>query len=124
MTRRLHTLSKIFFDNPYVVRVEYTGGPIGINDAFEKHYNSLCKKIYTLMEGTWGHSPLICDVFTEDDLSIRFTVRGYFIFKDEMDALQFRLSCDITNVRLLMWPSKLKFTIHEFVEDSTLQQSI
>jgi hypothetical protein len=124
MTRRLHTRSKIFFNNPYVVRVEYTNGPAFIEAAFENHYRKLCKKIYLLIGGTWGHSPLINDVFAEDDLSIKYTVRGYFVFQDKSDALQFKLSCDITNIRVFMWPSKIDFTIHEFVEDSTLQQAI
>lgn len=116
MTRLLHTRSKIFFNNPYVVRVEYqTESDLAIED----HYRKLCKKTYMLMDGTWGHSPVIFDV-----LPINYAVRGYFVFQSEDDALQFKLSCDITNIRVFMWPTKIEFTIHEFVEDSTLQQTI
>jgi hypothetical protein len=125
MTKLLHTRSKIFFPNPYVVMVEYTDSPTGDVSMYEKHYRNLCKKTYTLMDGTWGCTPLVTDVnVAEDNISIGFTVRGYFVFKNEIDVLQFRLSCDMTNRRVFIWPSKLDFTIHEFVEDPALQQTI
>jgi hypothetical protein len=125
MTRRLHTRSGIFFNNPYVVRVDYADGSINDNAEFEKHYHTLCKKTYALTDDTWGCSPLVTSVDVGDDnISVRYTVRGYFVFKNKIDALQFKLSCDITNIRVHMWPSKLEFTIHEFIEDPALQQSI
>lgn len=45
--------------------------------------------------------------------------RGYACFKDEDDALQFRLMIGAKAIRIHMWPAKRLFTIHELVEDES-----
>lgn len=134
--KKLHTASKIFFPKPYVVRVEYTDD-IPYDDITKK-YSQTCRSAYKLIQGTWGHSTLTHDVVKVkkenkhvippmggfNGLNVvmiglvddyRSVYRGYFCFKEEIDALQFRLSIDTTSRQVVMWP-ELTFTIHELVE--------
>lgn len=140
MTRLLHTNSKIFFQNPYVLRIEYDSS-ISREDA-EKSYRKLMRSAYKLLNGTWGYSSLeyetckikndhgqtappgpnhfngmnhgqiISSLFNPDWQEV---LRSYVCFKDEADALQFRLSISQAAIQVKMWPSRL-FTIHEVVE--------
>ncbi len=128
MTRRYHGNTKIFFPNPYVIRVSYS------NDIPEQtvndNYRKVIRQAYKLIKGTWGYTTLEYESFSikkESVLSAPVGVhtlfdsdyvarRGYFCFKDEMDALQFRLSIDTNSVHIHMWPSERKFIIHEYLE--------
>jgi hypothetical protein len=142
VTKLLHTHSKIFFKNPYVVMVEYPAGvPL---DNCETEHRKLTRNAYKLLKGTWGYCKLeyeMCKVKNDHNnplppgpghlggmtpnavLSVLLDpdyvhlARGYFCFKDELDALQFRLSLDTTAKQVLMWPERW-FTIHEVVEDN------
>ena len=138
MTSKLiRTQSKIFFPNPYVVRVEYDGNQF--DTTTDAAYRKLVRNTYRLIKGTWGHSALIFEVIRSEDPAISaqaqaltqtqiwaaifssvaptYTARrGYFCFKDELDALQFRLSIDTTAIQVVMWPNDVRFTIHEVVE--------
>lgn len=139
--KRLHTESKIFFSNPYMIRVQY-GTDINFEDCLNK-YRDITRRAYKLTEGTWGFSQLTFETIKVEQknapplpvLSINgmnqntilnslfdsdlITVpRGYICFKDEADALQFRLSVDATSRQVYMWP-QIKFTIHEYVEDDS-----
>ena len=135
MTRKLHTRTKIFFSDPYVVRVEY-GGDIPDSDA-RARYRKLTRRTYEEIQGTWGYSTLEYEQtnvrnepqeITTPGLSgvnvnlviqslfdNRIVLRGYFVFKDKMDALQFRLSIDTPSRQVKMWPERW-FTIHEIEE--------
>lgn len=124
---RIHSGSKIFFPDPYVVRVEY---PIpGDYSEDMRNFQKLARTTYKLIKGTWGYcmpEEEQVDGFSKLDkhgqLSFAFNehyrqmLRGYFAFKEEMDALQFRLSISVTSVRVNMWPHR-KFTIHEYTEE-------
>ena len=124
-SKRLRTRTKIFFPNPHVVRLEY-GEDVGTIDA-ETDYRKIISKTYRLTKGTWGYTTLDYEfsrvkndlessVFNGINLgdTISFQ-RCYFCFKDELDALQFRLSINTRAVQVKMWPSRW-FTIHEVVE--------
>jgi hypothetical protein len=137
MTKRLHTRTKIFFPNPYVVRLEYPGATLeSAGDDFRK----LCRKAYRLIDGTWGHSKLDYEQSKKADAGpsvplhimspaghqvvninalfqndIEFVPRAYFCFKDELDVLQFRLTVEARAIQVKMWPEQY-FTIHEVVE--------
>lgn len=135
MTKKLHTRTKIFFRDPYVVRVEY-GGDIPDSDA-QASYRKLTRRTYKEIQGTWGYSPLEYEqtharqepqivttagfnganvnLIIQSLFDNGFVLRGYFCFKDEMDALQFRLSIDTTSRQVKMWPERW-FTIHELEE--------
>lgn len=136
MTKRLHTRTKIFFKNPYVVRVQYDSNML--DSDVEKRYRTLCRRAYKEIKGTWGYSNLEYEQqrgpspssvvqtvpgFNGANLVIQhlfddynFVQRGYFVFKDEMDALQFRLSIDTSSLSVKIWPERW-FTIHELIED-------
>lgn len=136
MTKRLHTQTKIFFSNPYVVRLEFSGQTVeSVGDEFRK----ICRRAYKCIGGTWGHSKLeyenvstggepppplhvigpngiaqvnIAALF---NTGMEMIPRAYFCFKDELDVLQFKLSVDARAIQVKMWPERW-FTIHEVVE--------
>lgn len=140
-TKALHTNTKLFFSDPYVVRLEYKN----IHAMFQEDedYRKITRATYKLIEGTWGYSKLVNDVirvknehghlfppgphhfdgmtqsqtmaslFDPDWQTVR---RGYFCFKDELDALQFRLTINVNAVQVVMWPKNILFTIHEVTE--------
>jgi len=141
MTKLLHSRSKIFFPNPYVVRVEYLSNQPEY--VIEADYRRVTRRAYKLIQGTWGYSPLDTDVIqikndhghTSPPGSNHFNgmsqhqimtslfdpdwqtvYRGYCCFKDELDALQFRLSIDTRAIQVVMWPKNIVFTIHEVME--------
>jgi len=130
ISKRLHTRTKIFFPDPYVVRLEYGDSPVF--DA-EADYGRTIRNAYKLISGTWGYSnleheltqikneaPVVSGMFngvniTSFDNSWGHIPRGYLCFKDELDVLQFRLSIDTRAIQVKMWPKRW-FTIHEVVE--------
>lgn len=143
MTKRLHAHTKIFFPNPYVVRVTYGEGLVVNDDLFQRDWTALMRKTYKLVTSTWGHSTLEYEqtrvrvknettppvwlspqhvapkqVWTPSISSIldseyEYFLRGYVCFQDELDALQFRLALSATAVQVKMWPSGRYFRIHE-----------
>jgi len=142
MTKLLHTRTKIFFPDPYVVRMEY--GADTTMDSAESDYRKVTRNAYKLIQGTWGYTKLEYEQSqTKNDhnhvappgpnhfngmnqaqiLGTLFSpdwshvLRGYLCFKDELDALQFRLSIDTRAIQVRMWPSRW-FTIHEVVEEN------
>jgi len=142
--KRLHLRTKIFFPGPYVVRMEYPA-EISLEDA-EKDYRKLTRRAYRLIGGTWGYCPLeleivkVKDEFNHPappgpghftgmppgmqiaslfDPDYQQRIRGYLCFKDELDALQFRLTISTAAIQVLMWPERW-FTIHEVVETDEL----
>jgi len=136
IVKRLHTNSKIFFSNPYVVRVEF---PDMLPDVANAEYRKITRSAYRLLKGTWGYSQLeyenwqvkndsepdppvvvggatLSNIFSSlFDNNYISRLRGYICFADEMDALQFRLSISVQSIQVTMWP-KREFTIHEVVE--------
>jgi hypothetical protein len=135
--KRLHTNSKIFFPNPYMVRLEFPETSIEVANA---EYRKITRSAYKLLKGTWGYCPLDMETWkTGEDmtptphhnplsgmnhtqiLSSLFdtnyitAIRGYICFAEEIDALQFRLSISTKAQQVLIWPKK-EFTIHEVVE--------
>jgi hypothetical protein len=128
-TRRIHTNTKIFFPDPYVVRLEYPDDTV---ESATVDFMKVRRRAYKNITGTWGHSILQVELVeqpTDENLSPpspltfylhdnkKFVPRAYFCFKDELDVLQFKLSVDARAIQVHMWPS-LKFTIHEYIEES------
>lgn len=134
ITKLLHTRSKIFFPSPYVVRLEYGHDQSETNVSAD--YRKIIRNAYKLIKGTWGYSKLEYEIITprspsplvagsngtsmqqilwswsDDSVCVH---RGYLCFKDELDALQFRLTIATRAIQVKMWPT-LWFTIHEVVE--------
>lgn len=144
MIRKYQGNTKIFFSNPYVLRVSY---PREMTDnQIEAKHGELRRRTHKLIKGTWGHSSITTEtVQTKNDHNhpappgpghfggmsphvvivslfnpdFSYEKRSYFCFKDEMDALQFKLSLDSNAIHVHMWPSELFFIIHEVVEDES-----
>lgn len=122
MAKLLHTNSNIFFEDPYMVRVEYKENPVPTGQTpGELDYSNIVKKTRSTIQGTWGYSPLKFEVSSELLNNTGFAMpplRGYFCFKDEIDALQFRLTVSAESVRVFMWPRR-KFTIYEVTNNTS-----
>lgn len=144
MIKRYHGNTKIFFPNPYVLRVSY---PRDMTESqVEAKHGELRRRTHRLIKGTWGHSPISTEtvqvkndhghsappgpghyagmapgmvIVSLFDPDYSLEKRGYFCFKDEIDALQFKLSLDSNAIHVHMWPSELQFIIHEVVEDES-----
>lgn len=141
MTKRLHAGTKIFFPNPYVLRLTYDS--VG---AHEFEWNQLMRRAYKVITGTWGHTSIEFETFQKSNkhnhpappgsghfvgMSPTAVIgslfesdwvsepRAYVCFKHEMDALQFRLTIDTKAIRVNMWPSDRLFRIHEVVGDES-----
>src|SRR5512147_1828777 len=108
--RKIHTNTKIFFSNPFVLRLDY---PEQTLESCRAEYSRTCRKAYKLLQGTWGHTSLeVEQTGQEVEITIHgftpgwavpvFVPRGYFCFKDEEDLLQFMLSVDTRSVRCHM----------------------
>lgn len=138
MKRLLHTNSKIFFNNPYVLRIEL--GEASFEEA-RREYRTIIRSAYKRLQGTWGHSaptaehvrvkfdhpkqkyPNQYEGMTQNEMmnaimnpDWKMMQRAYLCFANEEDALQFRLSCTKTCLHVSMWPETI-FTIHESVEE-------
>lgn len=133
MKRLVHVNKKIFFPNPYVVRVSYGSNP---GNAPSEHIK-ITRSTYRLIKGTWGAGNLTEEVIQGeiDKISPQPNNNGwliasifnsnwrtewcaYFCFKDEIDALQFRLGIPEGAKHVKMWPKQL-FTIHEVIDDAS-----
>ena len=129
MKVKMHFQSRMFLSNPYVVRIKHPGSThvdMKLNDFIK--YRTIAKKQVT---ATWGYSDPVFEVVKsvhEPAISLlghnlfgpnaAFIVpieecHSYWVFTDESDALQFRLSAG-ESVHMHMWPSKIKFTIYEY----------
>ncbi len=122
MAKLIHIRSKIFFTNPYVVRVEYVDQ---IDSVAEADYRQLTRSAYKHLHGTWGYSPLLFELIQLDNnfppyYGVKSVRRAYFCFQDKEDALQFRLSLFVSSIQVHMWPENTKFTIHE-VQNNILE---
>ena len=135
--KRLHTNSKIFFPNPYVVRVEYLCADNSIESSLGDYRKSI-KQAYRSIQGTWGYSALEIETISVSGIEkinqIGFNLlnpgqilaaifdvpdtitayRAYVCFQNELDAMQFRLMISSRGMHVFMWPGRT-FTIHEVI---------
>ncbi len=108
MTRKLHTRTKIFFPDAYVIRVDHP--EIGWTHAsgYPSSFNVIRHRAYKLIGGTWGYTTPNFEFLSDQNV----VSRSYWCFRDEEDALQFRLMIGNNTTRVYLWPEKF-FTIHE-----------
>ncbi len=125
MTRKITLNSKITFTNPYVIKIRHS---IIENDVLSlpKFFTTLqrAKKIYT--GTTWGYSnPEMGPSSNKTTVVIHngnqmqipwidYDLCSYWVFKDEQDALQMRLTIGEYAQKVIIWPSSIKFTIYEY----------
>ncbi len=124
MSKKLHVASDVIFDNPYVVRVNHTESTNGNYNLLE--FRKILKLAKELIHGTWGYSNAEYEELVDKSdvrhggLSIivhKYECRSYWVFKDNIDALQFRLTVGDKATHVHMWPTKIKFTITEYTND-------
>jgi hypothetical protein len=125
MTRKLHTRTKIFFENPYVIRVDHEENPnLLFTQPLPKSFSDLRSRAYKLIQGTWGFSRPQIETQQEDNgiltslFNGRMVIRSYWCFRNDIDALQFRLMVGNNAKQIHLWPSSIWFTIHEVVESN------
>ena len=118
MTKKIHVRTKIFFSNPYVVRIDHnTDDGLGSTAGFRK----IKTQAYKSIQGTWGWSPPEYEIIKKDDKKIvnhwagifdESILRSYWCFANDLDALQFRLMIGNNASQVYMWPERW-FTIYE-----------
>jgi hypothetical protein len=142
--KQLHTNTKIFFPNPHVIRLDHEDDN-GLTGNVPASFKKLLKDARNTFSTTWGfcypehemvkvkndfgqqhppgsvqHNhgvPLHVQVASLFNPDWNFVARSYWCFKDELDALQFRLMAGKT-LKMRMWPSRM-FTIYEITEDES-----
>lgn len=130
MIRRIRSNSPIFFPDPHVIRVSY---PKEYTEMMaDADWQKLMRQTYKIINGTWGHTKIYSESYQVKNPNVDYTdplaalfaadyfieIRGYGCFKDEMDALQFRLMLGEKAVKMEMWPDNLRFQFHEFLNES------
>jgi hypothetical protein len=124
MNFKLHIKTPMFLHNPYVVRVVHTDStPDNIKLVEFMQYRKKAKQEIT---STWGYSDPTFEIIKSDNAET-LTLFGhtvtynspiqrchsYWVFTDEADALQFRLTAG-ESIKMHMWPKKILFTIYEY----------
>ena len=121
MPRLLHTKQRIKIKNPYVILMTHTPAKSFSSDH-EIAYQELIKFVRGQAVETWGYSEL----WTTDGQKVTYPfypqfqsedkkVISYWFFKDEQDALAFRLKAYGKCQQVHMWPGKITFTVFEYV---------
>jgi|SRR5271165_679183 len=129
MIKKLHTCTKIFFPNPYVVRVDHEEAVASHLALLPKSFTDLRSRAYKLIQGTWGFSKpnfeMIVDPqdFSIATIAVLFSspvsvMRSYWYIQNEIDALQFRLMVSEKAIQVRVWPETVRFTIHEVIESN------
>lgn len=129
MNTKLHVNVKNFISNPYVVRIDHNEMSLG-NPALSE-FRKILTRSKKIFGDTWGYSNPEIEVIqsgNKDTLVIGnnaaafnypdVVYRSYWIFADNMDALQFRLAVGEKAKQVYIWPQKVKFTITEFIHDN------
>lgn len=109
--RKIHTNTHIFFSNPHVLRIIYPRDPYLSADVTHR---DIIRNTYKVMSGTWGYVVEPLPMFDSETYITKYSV-AHFVFKDDIDALQFKLASKFEITRQSMWPTALRFTIHEVI---------
>lgn len=127
MSRKIHIRVKIPFKNPYVVMVTHEDAEFHTNGGHTSpSFNKIKKQSYKLIKGTWGFAQAELEQIANPNAPSHTFVgwygshiglRSYWCFKDEIDALQFRLMVGNDAKQVFMWPDRF-FTVHEYLEDN------
>lgn len=130
MIKRLYTKTKIFFPNPYVIRLDHDGPDSTVVSSSFRYALKMARKN---IQGTWGYCEPEHEIIRtmpavnvnamniQNQLQTVFSeigevkMRSYWCFADKIDALQFRLAVGTTATHVNMWPERW-FTIQEVAE--------
>lgn len=73
------------------------------------YYRKMLSLVRNSIHGSWGFTP-IC---YENSLDV-----VYFCFEEEMDSLQFTLTCNMPVKVVKMWP-KISFIVYRYSDESS-----
>ena len=108
---KIHVQVKNFIKNPYVVRLDHNIAPNGAIADY-MGFRKIISRTRQSCAKTWGYSNATPERTATDDTTTVYTMRSYWLFQDEMDALQFKL-IHTEAVRMIIWPKIINFTIYE-----------
>lgn len=127
----MHINAKMFIPNPYVIKVYHPD--ISAISADMTEFRRVLKNARISAGDTWGYSnpggehiSLTQEEFNRKQFPTspyvnvhtlsNYLFFSYWFFKDDQDALQFRLITGNTAKQVFIWPSSRTFTITEFIE--------
>ena len=126
MSYKLHIASRMFLTDPYVVRVRHPES-VSYESQNLSEFRRLLKTAKLMIRDTWGYSNPVFEIIKTD--GEEFTMFGnvlfnvpitechsYWVFTNELDALQFRLMVGENAIQMHMWPNNIKYTITEYVD--------
>jgi hypothetical protein len=127
MKYKLHIASNMFLANPYVVRVRHPES-LSAENMNLAEFRRLLKMAKNSTVSSWGYSNPMHEVVKSDGETLSFgggfcinlptfECHSYWVFTNELDALQFRLSTGENALQMHMWPTRIKYTIIEYYND-------
>lgn len=130
MKYKMHLNSRMFLKNPYVVRVKHPESIMGNLDLGKFRQTLRVAKL--MIRDTWGYSSPEFEITKTNESSIVavngqpgfswsmpvYECHSYWVFSNETDALQFRLTIGDNATQVHMWAHNIKFTITEYFEDA------
>jgi len=130
MKHKLHIASRMFLTNPYVVRVKHPES-ISYENQNLSEFRKMLKLAKTQITDTWGYSNPAFEIVKTEWEEVKthnqawinhsptvIECHSYWVFTNELDALQFRLSVGENAIQMHMWPTNIKYTITEYFEDT------
>lgn len=130
IVKKLHVGSKVFIKDPYVVKLVHPESTVGNVNMAE--FRRILRQVKGVVGDTWGYSNPEDEVISmskEDAAKFNvgnfqlysmynFVYCSYWVFKDQVDALQFLLVAGNNASHVHIWPSSRTFAITEFVDMS------
>lgn len=109
--KKVHVKTKIFFKDPYVIKVIFN-----IHQADHiSQFQSMVSSVRKSKGDTWGYIPPEMEVINPE--TFEFNLSSYWVFKDKMDAASFMLKYGDISTHIHMWRASLAFTIHEMTDE-------
>jgi len=108
--------------NAHVLSVDYVPDGHFMYSGADKEYRELIKEIYKTIHGTWGYTKLAettIGKYNPNNYAEYSRFRGYLFFADSQDVLQVKLRFETKLKTALVWPTGLRFQVHEVIEDDT-----
>ena len=134
MKYKLHIASRMFLSDPYVVRVKHPES-VSYENQNLTEFRRLLRTAKLMIRDTWGYSNPQFEIIKSDSIqAVAFNgqvipwlnpvseCHSYWIFTNEMDALQFRLTIGENALQMHMWPKNIKYTITEYYNDENTSQ--
>lgn len=107
MAKKLHTTgSHRFLKKLLMVRAVFPD---------EKQYRDTLSYVRKTITTTWGYTKTLYEYSEKADTYV--TSVSYWCFSDKQDLLQFTLFTPATVKSVTIWPSKLEFTVTEYVDE-------